>query len=95
MKLKTKNILLDDEKWEVTVNGKLVDLSFKEFNLLKMFLKKEGRVLTRSEIMDVWEDEKEYILETNIVEVYITYLRKKIGKEYIKTIRSIGYKLMD
>ena len=84
----------DTEKRMVTVDGKVVDLTKKEYELLTYLVQNKNIVLTREQILnEVWG--YSYIGETNVVDVYIRYLRAKIdeafGKKYILTIRGVGY----
>lgn len=74
--------------------GHKVDLTFKEYALLEYLMRNQGKVLTRTQISDhVWNNEFEY--DSNIVDVYIRYLRGKIDKSHdkklIQTVRGIGY----
>ncbi|KAB3533173.1 response regulator [Alkaliphilus serpentinus] len=94
--LKVKDIVIDTEKHEVTVAGTPVDLTLKEFDLLKILIENRGKVLSRNLLLDeVWG--YDYFGETRTVDVHIRHLRKKIGDdesgEYIDTIRGIGYKM--
>ena len=80
----------------VTVNGDPVELTTREFALLELFLHHPGRVLTRTLIAEkIWESC--YDLETNLIEVYVRRLRKKLeqgtDKPLIKTVRGSGYQL--
>ncbi len=77
----------------VIYNGKNVDLSKTEFDLLLYLAKNKDRVVSKEEILDaVWGID--YYGSDNTVEVYINYIRKKISPELIKTIRGVGYKLV-
>lgn len=92
-----KDIQLDLIKHEVIKNGKKVDLTLKEFDLLKILLQNKGKVLSRNFLLDkIWG--YEFYGETRTVDVHIRYLRKKIEgpdskEKYIETIRGIGYKI--
>ena len=80
----------------VTVSGELVDLSFKEFELLYLLAKNRGIVFTRNQLLEkIWG--YDYIGETRTVDVHISNLRKKIESDesqpvFIKTVRGMGYK---
>ena len=79
---------------EVIRGGKEIVLTNKEFLLLEYFLRNKNRVLTRTMISEkIWDID--FITESNIVDVYINFLRAKIDKGYdqkiIKTVRSVGY----
>ncbi len=90
------DIIIDLKKREVYKKGSKLDMTFKEFELLVMFIKSNGRVLTREYILDnIWG--YKYIGETRTVDVHIRSLRKKIEDDdknpvFIETMRGIGYK---
>jgi two-component system alkaline phosphatase synthesis response regulator PhoP len=88
------DIVMDDMKRVVTVAGASVDLTFKEYELLKYLLMNSGIVLSRDKIMDrVWGID--YEGESRTVDMHIKALRQKLGGSggMIKTIRSVGYKI--
>lgn len=86
------------ERHEVRAGDEVIDLTKKEFDLLLFLSKNKNRVLKREEILEkVWG--YGYAGKTNIVDVYVRYLRSKIdekvGKKYIHTVRGIGYVARD
>lgn len=86
------SILLDTDKRSVTVEDHICELTYKEFELLKMLLLNRGIVLTRDKIMDqVWGFE--YEGESRTVDMHIKTLRQKLGEagSAIKTVRNVGY----
>lgn len=91
------NIKVDLQKHEVTKNDQKLELTLKEFELLKILLQNRGTVLSRNYLLDkIWG--YEYYGETRTVDVHIRHLRKKIEDEskyerYIETIRGVGYKI--
>jgi two-component system alkaline phosphatase synthesis response regulator PhoP len=86
-----ENFIIDKEKVSVTVRGKSLDLAKKEFELLYLLASKPGRVFTRDEIFNkVWGSE--VIVGNRTIDVHIRKVREKIGEEYIKTVKGIGYK---
>ncbi len=90
--LKAGIIRLDVASHSVYVNEEKVTLTYKEFEMLKYFMKNEGIVLTRDKILnEVWNIDAD--IETRTVDMHIKTLRQKIGEasNYIKTIRSVGY----
>jgi len=94
--LRVGDLSLDVESREALRNGRRIDLSAREFSLLKMLMREPGRVFTRTELCErVWEREHEY--DTKLVEVFIGRLRKKVdepGSEpLIHTVRHAGYKI--
>lgn len=85
-------LLLDDDKHVVSVDGNNCELTFKEYELLKMFLDNVGIVLRRENIMNhIWGTD--YSGETRTVDMHIKTLRQKLGSagNRIKTIRNVGY----
>ena len=85
---------MDVERHRVTVKGQEVELTKKEFDLLRQLLENKGRVLTRESLLDsVWGFD--FVGETNSVDVYIRFLRSKIdeafGIKLIHTVRGVGY----
>ena len=93
--LNHKGITLNLSKHEVLKNNEKIDLTLKEFELLKLLLQHKGKVLSRNYLLDkIWG--YEYYGETRTVDVHIRYLRKKIeddSEKYIETIRGVGYKI--
>jgi DNA-binding response OmpR family regulator len=95
-KLEIGPISLDSERYEVTVNGKRIDLTTTEFKILEVLLEKRGSVFTRDQLLKkkrLWGDDK--LVYDRTIDVHIKNLREKLGKagNMIKTIRGIGYKL--
>lgn len=91
-----KDIVVDYDRYLVTVKEKEVKLTHKEFELLYYLVKNQGLVLSREKIMnEVWGFEFEG--ETRTIDVHIRTLRLKLGDagKYIHTIRNVGYKLGD
>ena len=88
------DITLDSERREVHVGGELCELTFKEFELLKLLMVNAGIVLHRDTIMsDVWGTD--YEGESRTLDMHIKTLRQKLGEagNMIKTVRNIGYKM--
>lgn len=91
------DLSINIDSHEVRLAGKLLELTLKEFDLLRVLAENRGRVMTRDQLLDkVWGFE--YIGETRTVDVHVRYLRKKLGDEdnegkYIQTVRGIGYKM--
>lgn len=95
-KIEYGNIVADVAGHTVLKNGKPVELTAKEFDLLVMLMKNSGRVMTRDALLDkVWG--VEYFGDTRTVDVHIRYLRQKVEDDpdkpkYILTVRGVGYK---
>ena len=92
--LKAGCISIDTASWQVRVKGEPVSLTRKEFDTLKYLMEHKGTAVTRDKLMnEVWG--YDYFGDSNIVDVYIRYLRHKIDDQYniktIHTIRSVGY----
>jgi len=86
------NVCLDTVAQTVTVDGQDIDLARREYMLLKSLMENAGRVQTRSALetrLYTWGEE----VSSNAVEVHIHRLRKKLGNEFIRTIRGVGYKI--
>jgi DNA-binding response OmpR family regulator len=91
-KLEIKNLKLDLKNQEVRKDNKLIQLSKKEYQLLEYLMKNNGKVVSKDNIIShVWDYESNIL--PNTVEVFVKYLRNKLGKEVIKTIRGFGYKI--
>lgn len=97
--LSIANLMLDMDKHEVTKDGEKIDLTLKEFELLRLLVQNKGKVLTRDFLLDkVWG--YEYYGETRTVDVHVRHLRQKIedddrNPKYIETVRGIGYKFKE
>ena len=91
--LEAGGIVIDNVAHRVTIDGKEVELSFKEFELLEYFLTNQGRALTRDNILNrVWN--YDYFGDARTIDTHVKKLRAKLGDKgaYIKTIRAVGYK---
>jgi two-component system OmpR family response regulator len=94
-RLAVEDLELDEETREVRRGGRLVELTPTEFSLLRYLMVNAGRVLSKAQILDhVWN--YDFGGDSNVVETYISYLRKKIdrdGEPLIHTVRGFGYAL--
>jgi len=92
--IKCGDLLIDVAKCEVSINGVLLALTFKEYELLKFLARNKGRVFTREALLnEVWG--YDYYGGDRTVDVHITRLRSKLGDStstYIQTVRNIGYR---
>ena len=91
--LEADGIRVDKDAHEVTVDGKPVDLSNKEFELLTYFMENKGIALSREKILNsVWN--YDYFGDARTIDTHVKKLRSKLGKnaDYIKTIWGMGYK---
>lgn len=97
--IRISDICIEVDKFEVTVDGRKIDLTPKEFELLKLFAQNPGRVFSRDYLLEkIWG--YDYLGDTRTVDVHIRHLRQKLGDEqdepkYIKTVRGIGYKFKE
>lgn len=88
--LEYDNIILDSNAKAVSQNGKMVSISPLEFDILYLLLKNIGRTYSKEQIAEKiynWDDE----VESNTIEVHVSSIRRKLGKNLIKTIRNVGY----
>lgn len=87
-----KNISLNTDSFTVFVNGEPITLTTREFEILKYLMENQGRVITREILLDrIWG--YEYPGDQKIVNTHIKNIRKKLGMDYIETIRGVGYKI--
>lgn len=87
-----KEISLDIDSFNVLVNGKSISLTTREFEILKLFLENQGRVFTRDNLLNtIWG--YDYFGDAKIVNTHIKNIRRKLGVDYIETIRGVGYKI--
>lgn len=90
--LRCFDLEIDPAAREVHRGGELVELTYKEFELLRLLVLRRGTVVSREEILgQVWG--YEYMGETRTVDMHIKTLRKKLGEQYITTVRGVGYKV--
>ena len=95
--LKLGKLSVDFERYEVHINGQPVDLTYKEFELLKFLATRPGRVFSREVLLNkVWG--YDYYGGTRTVDVHVRRLRSKIetgGASYVQTVRNVGYKFVE
>ena len=90
--LSVGDLSLDLRTRRASVGGRTVDLSAREFALAETFLRHPGQVLAREQLLShVWG--YDFDPGSNVVDVYVRYLRKKLGAERIETVRGMGYRL--
>jgi two-component system OmpR family response regulator len=86
------DLVLDPAQRRVTVDGTAVGLTTREFALLEYLMRRPGEVVSKTELLDhVWDDSVD--TAPNAVEVYVGYLRRKIGRGRLETVRGAGYRL--
>lgn len=90
--LSAGDLRLDPARHEVRMGGRPVSLTAKEFALLEYFMRRPGLVLSKTELVEhVWDFA--FDRDSNVVEVYVGYLRAKLGHGRIETVRGAGYRL--
>jgi two-component system, OmpR family, response regulator QseB len=90
--LRVKELTLDLRTRKVQVGERWIELPAREFTLAEMFFRHPGQVLSREQLLDrVWG--YDYDPGSNVVDVYVGYLRKKLGGDLIETVRGMGYRL--
>jgi DNA-binding response OmpR family regulator len=90
--LRSGDLALDLRTRRAVVDGRSVELSAREFTMLEVFLRHAGQVLSREQLLShVWG--YDYDPGSNVVDVYVGYLRRKLGRDCIQTVRGMGYSL--
>jgi len=98
MEMEIDDLKLDMRRRRAERGGKAIDLSPKEFQLLEFLMRNQGRVVTRTQILDhLWG--YDFATDSNLVDVYVAYIRRKVDKGHsrklIRTVRGVGYALGD
>jgi two-component system response regulator VanR len=87
-----KNLILDLDSYSALVNGESYELTQREFEILRELLLNQGRVLTRQILLErLWK--YDFYGDERVVDTHIKNLRKKLGIDFIQTIRGVGYKI--
>ena len=87
-----RNLILDLDSYIATVDGNSYELTQREFEVLRELLTHQGRVMTRQNLLDsVWK--YDFFGDERVVDTHIKNLRKKLGIDFILTIRGVGYKI--
>ena len=90
--LRSGDAVLDLRTRQVVLEGNAVDLSAREFALAEVFFRHPGQVLSREQLLSqVWG--YDFDPGSNVVDVYVGYLRKKLGRDSIVSVRGMGYRL--
>lgn len=87
-----QDLILDLDSYSASVNSKSHELTQREFEVLRELLLNQGRVLTRQNLLDrLWK--YDFLGDERVVDTHIKNLRKKLGIDFIQTIRGVGYKI--
>ncbi len=87
-----QNLLLDLDNYTATVDGAAYELTQREFEVLRELLTHQGRIMTRQNLLDkLWR--YDFYGDERVVDTHIKNLRKKLGIEFIQTVRGVGYKI--
>ena len=90
--LRAGELTLDLRTRRASIEGRTIELSAREFTMLEVFLRHSGQVLSREQLLShVWG--YDYDPGSNVVDVYVGYLRRKLGRDRIHTVRGMGYSL--
>jgi DNA-binding response OmpR family regulator len=90
--LRAGNMTLDLRTRRASTDGRPIDLTAREFTMLEVLIRHAGQVLSREQLLShVWG--YDYDPGSNVVDVYVGYLRKKLGADSIETVRGMGYRL--
>ena len=93
MRLTHRDMVLDLRTRTLELEGRKVELSAREFALAETFMRHPGQVLSREQLLSaVWG--LDFDPGSNVVEVYVSYLRNKLGKDRVETVRGMGYRLI-
>ena len=91
--LTVDDLCFDPASRRVTVAGEPVTMTHRELSLLEYLMRRPGQVVSKTDLLDqVWDAGED--TETNVVEVYVGYLRRKIGRDKVETVRGAGYRLV-
>jgi DNA-binding response OmpR family regulator len=91
--LRVGEVALDIRTRRASVNGRTVELTAREYALLELFLRHPDQVMSREQLLaNVWG--YDFDPGSNVVEVYVRYLRKKLGDDLIQTVRGMGYRFV-
>lgn len=91
-RIRYRDLVLDTEGFTVLAGGENIPLTTREFEILKLLLENQGRVFTRDHLLNrIWG--YDYFGDEKIVNTHIKNIRKKLGADYIETIRGVGYKI--
>ena len=92
-RLRVGAVELDIRTRRAQVNGRSIDLTAREFTLAETLMRHPGQVMSREQLLDrVWG--YDFSPESNVVDVYVRYLRRKLGPDVIETVRGMGYRLV-
>jgi len=92
--LRAGDVVMDLVRRTVTIGGRPVELTAREFLLAETLMRHPGQVLSREQLLDrVWG--LAHDPSSNVVDVYIGYLRRKLGPDLIRTVRGVGYRLRE
>lgn len=92
MQIKQGNMILDLRTRKIHVGDRIVELPAREFTMAEVFFRHPKQIMTRQQLLDlVWG--YDYDPGSNIVDVYVGYLRRKLGSKAIQTVRGVGYRL--
>lgn len=87
-----QNLVLDCDNYTATIGGAVYELTQREFEILKELLTNQGRIMTRQNFLDrLWR--YDFYGDERVVDTHIKNLRKKLGIDFIQTIRGVGYKI--
>ena len=93
-KLNVGDLELDLIAHRARLTGKIIELTSREFALLEMLMRHAGRAVPRSDLLsNVWG--LDFDPRSNLVDVYIRYLRRKVGDDKIQTVRGVGYRIVE
>jgi len=91
--LECGKLMIDTRSSRVTIDGRAVKLTSLEYRLLEYLMHHQGRVISRTELVEHLYDQ-DFDRDSNTIEVFVGRLRRKLGKDVIETVRGLGYRLI-
>jgi len=89
--IRCKDLVMDEVKKEVKLNGKILELTAKQYKILELFMLNMNVTFTRLQLSEYIWGEENTLRSANAIDAHLKNLRKQIGDEYVQTIRNIGY----
>ena len=86
-----QNILINTQSWKVFIDGREIALTALEYKIVELLIRNKGRIITRDHLSNLIYDNTRNFVEENTINVYVKRIRDKLGGDYIKTVKRVGY----